>query len=403
MMGDPPVALPLSDRFRALSAGIFSLLLTLGVARFAYTPLLPLMQEQAGLGIAEAGWLAATNYAGYLTGAYLASLIQDLRLKYQLFRWGLVVGVLSTVLMGMTDNPWLWMISRFLAGLSGTAGMLLGTGLLLNWLIRNNLRSELGIHFSGIGLGMIGAAVLVELLTPALDWRQQWFVFTAVALVLLVPSLAWFPATDTTGLDQRGQRLEDRPPSLGYLRMFMAAYFCAGVGFVVSTTFIVAIITRLPGLETMGNAAFIAIGIGAAPACILWDFVARRLGTHDALILAAALQILGILAPTFSDDLVVNLMGALLFGATFVGMVSLVLTMAGRYYPTRPAKMMGRMTLAYGIAQIIAPAITGLLASRTGDYRVGLYLAAGFMVLGSLILVVMRLQHSSDRESAGAA
>jgi MFS family permease len=121
------------------------------------------------------------------------------------------------------------------------------------------------------------------------------------------------------------------------------------------------------------------------------------------LILAAALQILGILAPTFSDDLVVNLMGALLFGATFVGMVSLVLTMAGRYYPTRPAKMMGRMTLAYGIAQIIAPAITGLLASRTGDYRVGLYLAAGFMVLGSLILVVMRLQHSSDRESAGAA
>ena len=64
MMGDPPVALPLSDRFRALSAGIFSLLLTLGVARFAYTPLLPLMQEQAGLGIAEAGWLAATNYAG---------------------------------------------------------------------------------------------------------------------------------------------------------------------------------------------------------------------------------------------------------------------------------------------------------------------------------------------------
>jgi len=165
----------------------------------------------------------------------------------------------------------------------------------------------------------------------------------------------------------------------------------------VSTTFIVAIITRLPGLETMGNAAFIAIGIGAAPACILWDFVARRLGTHDALILAAVLQILGILAPTFSEDLVLNLLGAVLFGATFVGMVSLVLTMAGRYYPTRPAKMMGRMTLAYGIAQIMAPAITGLLASRTGDYRVGLYLAAGFMVLGSLILLVMRFQHPSER------
>jgi hypothetical protein len=44
-------------------------------------------------------------------------------------------------------------------------------------------------------------------------------------------------------------------------------------------------------------------------------------------------------------------------------MVSLVLTMAGRYYPTRPAKMMGKMTLSYGAAQIIGPAITGWLAA----------------------------------------
>lgn len=58
-------------RLKVLSAGIFSLLLTLGVARFAYTPLLPLMQQQAGLGVAQAGWLAAINYAGYLSGALL--------------------------------------------------------------------------------------------------------------------------------------------------------------------------------------------------------------------------------------------------------------------------------------------------------------------------------------------
>ena len=48
------------QRLKVLGAGIFSLVLALGVARFAYTPLLPLMQSEAGLGIAEAGWLAAT-------------------------------------------------------------------------------------------------------------------------------------------------------------------------------------------------------------------------------------------------------------------------------------------------------------------------------------------------------
>ena len=51
------------ERFKVLGAGIFSLILVLGVARFAYTPLLPIMQQQAGLGLAEAGWLAALNYA----------------------------------------------------------------------------------------------------------------------------------------------------------------------------------------------------------------------------------------------------------------------------------------------------------------------------------------------------
>ena len=88
------------ERFKVLGAGIFSLILVLGVARFAYTPLLPIMQQQAGLGLAEAGWLAALNYAGYLSGALIASLISDLVLKDRLYRIGLVVAIVSTAIKG---------------------------------------------------------------------------------------------------------------------------------------------------------------------------------------------------------------------------------------------------------------------------------------------------------------
>jgi MFS family permease len=95
------------------------------------------------------------------------------------------------------------------------------------------------------------------------------------------------------------------------------------------------------------------------------------------------------LLPVLHHSLFATLAGAWLFGATFVGIVSLVLTMAGRYYPGRPAKMMGRMTLAYGSAQIVVPAITGWLASRLGTYEAGLYLAAAVMVLGTGLLVVL--------------
>ena len=144
-----------SARLRVLTAGIFSLILTLGVARFAYTLLLPPMQAQAGLGVGAAGALAAINYAGYLSGALLAMLISDLRLKDRIYRIGLLVAVASTALMGLSQEPWVWAVSRYLGGLSSAAGMLLGAGLVLNWLMRHGHRGELGIHYSGIGLGIV--------------------------------------------------------------------------------------------------------------------------------------------------------------------------------------------------------------------------------------------------------
>lgn len=377
-------------RIQVMIAGIFSLLLTLGVARFAYTPLLPLMQQQAGLGVAEAGWLAAINYAGYLSGALLAMLGGDLVLKDRLYRLGLVVAVASTAMMGLSNDFTVWAISRYLAGLSSAAGMLFGAGLVLNWLIRHGHRSELGIHYSGIGLGVVLCSVAVAWMGDHLDWRGQWLALTLLGGLLAIPALAWLPIPPRSVASQGAQTWQDSPPTPAFLRLFMAAYFCAGIGYVVSTTFIVAIVERLPGLEGQGKWAFLAIGIAAAPASIVWDFVARRIGDLNALITAALLQIAGILLPVAGGGLVTTLAGALLFGGTFVGIVSLVLTMAGRYYPGRPAKMMGRMSLAYGSAQIAGPAVTGWLATRFGSYQVGLYLAAGIMVLGTVLLLLLK-------------
>lgn len=377
-------------RLKVMTAGIFSLLLTLGVARFAYTPLLPLMQQQAGLGVAEAGWLAAINYAGYLSGALLAMLGGDLVLKDRLYRLGLVVAVASTAMMGLSNDFTVWAISRYLAGLSSAAGMLFGAGLVLNWLIRHGHRSELGIHYSGVGLGVVLCSVAVAWMGEHLDWRGQWLALTAFGGLLAIPALAWLPVPPRSMASQGAQTWQDSPPSPAFLRLFMAAYFCAGIGYVVSTTFIVAIVERLPGLAGQGKWAFLAIGIAAAPASIVWDFVARRIGDLNALITAALLQIAGILLPLAGGGLATTLAGALLFGGTFVGIVSLVLTMAGRYYPGRPAKMMGKMSLAYGSAQIVGPAVTGWLATRFGSYQAGLYLAAGIMLLGTALLLLLK-------------
>lgn len=379
------------ERLKVLTAGVLSLILMVGIARFSYTPLLPIMQQQAGLGISDGGWLATINFTGYLCGALIASLISDLVIKDRLYRIGLVVAVLSTAGMGLTDNFWLWSVLRFLAGLSSAAGMLIGSGLILNWLIRHNYHSELGIHFSGIGLGIVLCSIAVELINPYFDWNEQWFLLTLLGSLILIPAWRWLPPPNTSALTNNGKAMVDAPPSSTFLRLLMVSYFCAGVGYVVTTTFIVAIIDQLPGLEGKGIWTFMIIGLAATPAAILWDLFARRFGNLNALICASVLQIIGILLPVIGEGLFWTIVGAILFGGTVVGMVSLVLTMAGRYYPTRPAKMMGKMTLSYGAAQIVAPAVTGLLAERNGNYNNGLYLAATMMVLGTVILLMLKV------------
>src|SRR5213595_1775561 len=53
-------------------AGLTALAVAMGIGRFAFTPILPLMQQDAGLSVAGGGWLASANYLGYLVGALSA-------------------------------------------------------------------------------------------------------------------------------------------------------------------------------------------------------------------------------------------------------------------------------------------------------------------------------------------
>ncbi|MFY0991202.1 YbfB/YjiJ family MFS transporter [Halomonas sp. C05BenzN] len=380
-----------SPRYRVLLAGVFSQLLCIGVARFAYTPLLPVMQQQTWLSDAQGGWVAALNYAGYMLGALVAASIHSIRLKDSLYRLTLLLAVLSTAGMALADSFWLWASMRFVAGFSSSGAMLLASGLILHWLIQHRQRGELGIHFAGLGLGILVAALAVELmLRVPLGWQAQWWGFTALAAVLLVPAWLWMPRPAKPSEGSGHRHRQAAPPSRTFMRLMLAAYFCAGYGYVISATFIVAIVEREPLLAGAGNWAFALVGLAAAPAVMLWDLVARWMGYLGALITAMALQVVGIVLPALTDSLAGVLLSAVLYGGTFLGCVSLVLTMAGRLYPQSPARLMGRMTLAYGAAQIVAPALTGMLAEATGHYDTGLWLAGGFVALGAVLLAWLR-------------
>lgn len=163
----------------------------------------------------------------------------------------------------------------------------------------------------------------------------------------------------------------------------MLAYFCAGYGYAVSSTFIVDVVEGTEGLRGQGGLAFLLIGLAATPAALIWDKIARKTGYLKALLAAYILNAIGIILPAINDTLPVVIISALLFGGTFIACVSLVLTMAGSFYPSNPAKFMGKMTLAYGTA----PVTTGYLVEAFGSYDIGLYLSATAVMIGTIFLL----------------
>lgn len=380
-----------------------SLILTLGIARFAYTPLLPIMQSQTGLGDATGGWLATFNYIGYMCGALIAASISNLQIKDTLYRIGLLLALVTTAGMAFSENMWLWGIMRFLAGLSSAAGLLIGSGLILNWLIRHNHRMELGIHFSGLGLGIVLSAIAVDLMATHLSWDQQWLALTAIGIMLFIPAWGWLPRPDNNPFTTSGVKMEDRPPQRGWIILLFSSYFCAGFGYVISATFLVVIVEAEPDLQGYGELAWLVVGMAAAPACFIWDRIARKTGELKALALAFALQIVGIILPTLFDaNLSLVLFSAALYGGTFIGIVSLMLTMMGKFYPTKPAKPMGKLTLSYGVAQIAAPALAGNLAEISGTYNGSLYLASVIMGIGLILVLILAARESADPRTAEA-
>lgn len=377
------------SRFTVLSSGIFALVLTMGVARFAYTPMLAHMQAQAAMGDALAGWLAGWNYLGYLSGVLLVTRLKDLMLKDRLYRIGLVLAVATTAMMALAESPLLWGASRYMAGLSTAAGLMLGSGLILNWLIRHGHRSELGLHFSGLGIGIVLGGLLVESAAPFLDWRGQWWLLTLAGALLLVPAWRWLPRPNQGTPLAAHQVDASGAPQPWWLWLLQGAYLCAGFGYAINATFTVLITDQQPALAGQGGLMWLLVGLAAAPAPVIWDWVARRLGYLRALQMAYLLQILGIVLPVLSGSLAAAVASSLLFGFTFIGIVSLVLTMVGVRYPAHPAQIMAKLTLGYGVAQIVAPVVAGELSELTGTFDGSLLMVTAIMVLGLLCLLAM--------------
>ena len=355
----------------------------MGIGRFVYTPILPHMAEALDLGPGGAGLIASANFAGYLLGALLAALPLRGGPRPWLFV-GLGLGVLTTGLMAAVTALPLFLFLRFAGGIASAIVLVFASTLVLERLARLGAARLVVLHFAGVGAGIALSALLVALIDAAGGgWRALWLAAALASLLLALPVPVLVPA---------GGRAQAAPTAAGGatesapgLRRLVVAYGLFGFGYVVTATFLVAIVRADP----MGRAAepFVwgLVGCAAAPSVWLWSRLGAWLGAAPAFALACLIEAVGVASSVLWPGMGGAALAAVLLGGTFVGITALGLAEARRLASARPARSLAVMTASFGLGQTVGPLIAGTLAGWTGGYTVASLLAALALVLAALL------------------
>jgi len=378
-----------------LIAGILALVVGVGVARFVFTSLLPAMLEDS-IDIAFAGVLASINYLGYLSGSIFSVFIKDIHSKVKYFRLGLVLCVVSSFVLGITENNIVWIIARLLAGFGAAMALVVGSSIVMLKLNLANKTKAMGIHFSGLGFSIvISDLVMRGVFHYGGNWKDAWLVLAIVGACFSCYS-AYILRFEKQPSNEIVKHKFDKSLFTPITIILILAYFTEGVGMVVQATFLPDIVNSLPGLEGYGGYVWLIVGIAGIPSCIVWMRLAHRFGSINIMMIAMLLQIVGILIPTLSSNIIMNLISGLLFGATFIGLVALFMNFGGQISKKNPVFIMGAITAAYGLGQIIAPLYCVVLIQKYNNYNFALYLTALIVTLGIGMLAYAKLKFKEE-------
>lgn len=367
----------------AALVGLLALASAMGIGRFSLTPMLPLMQADAGLTLTVGGWLATGNYIGYLLGALICIVLTPR--PALAIRWGLAGVGLTTLAMGFAAWPPLWLALRFLAG-AASAFVLVGTSAWAMPILRHHGKEEWSGHvFAGVGIG-IAFAGLFGLAAGIDAWssRLTWIVLGVVSIVLA--GLLWRPlgaeALPATPAQAGEGRALPRPAIIAAL-----CYGAFGFGYIIPATFLPALAKGYIDSPAMFGLIWPVFGAAAALSTLASGRLGRGLAPWQLWTRAKWVLAAGVLAPA----LVVNV-PTLLFSAVCVGGTFMIITMAGIKEALRlggaPAPLaIGVMTAAFGAGQIAGPLTVSLLARSGHAFALASLIAVASLVAGNCVLL----------------
>lgn len=362
--------------------------IAMGVGRFAFTPILPLMQRDLGISNSIAGWLAGLNYLGYLAGAVLCSSTPRF-LRSRFFGISaLFLSVATTFCMGLAGSVFWWGTLRLISGVASAVLFIIISTEVGASLVRRGHGHWLGVLYGGIGSGIVLSGLVIPWLDRLGQWNGAW---TGMgALTALLALLGFFIVRGKPDDQQISTEKEHEARSLICLWPLAVAYFFEGLGYIVSATFIVAIIALTPGLESYASYSWVAVGLAAVPSTILWPLISRYIGRKKALLAAYAIQASGIFVSIYADTVIEVMYAAITFGATFLGIVALTLAEGNLRMKHDQKRATAILTASFSIGQILGPIAAGFVADMQEGFTLPLLLASICLMIGWLFTAIDR-------------
>jgi MFS family permease len=346
--------------------GLAALAVAMGIGRFAFTPLLPMMQDDAGVSLAQGGYLASANYLGYLAGALWA--IRPARADVAI-RAALLAIALSTFAMGYAHGMLAWTVLRALAGVASAWALVHVS----SWALQ---QAPAGIVFSGVGWGIaLAGVVCLALMHAGASASQAWIALGAIALA--VTALVW-------PMVGREQSIRTTRPDFSWTAdrvRLVICYGAYGFGYIIPATFVPAMAKAVIDDPAVFGWAWPLFGATAAVSTL---FAAghgnRRVWTIAALAMAA-----GVAAPLVAPGAAGILASALLVGGTFVVITMVGMQEAREVAGANAASLIAAMTAAFAAGQVAGPLVVSYLVQRSG-FGTALALASAVLVLSAIAL-----------------
>lgn len=404
-----------SDRQQIIFCFILAstaLAVAMGIGRFAFTPILPLMIQEGTVHLAQTAWLSSSNYIGYLVGAL--SLLKSKR--HPLFVvLGLTLVTLTTWLASLSSFDWL-LVLRFLAGVASAWVLVSISAFAINWLKSRQIASS-GLIYTGVGIGITLTGLICSYFifqsatatiaaqssfSPLSSRLWQYLGVIALLATLLVTFLlakinsqpATIAAASTAAAETSLTKATHTNPTASItpaklkLANVLTAYGLFGFGYILPATFLPQI-----AKQWLSGQSYLLIwpffGLAAALSVVLSQGLQRRYNNFSLLGVWRVSQIImavGTLLPALWQSLTGLMLSALMVGGTFM-----VVTMAGlqvaasqvTHYPKY--NLSALMTASFAFGQLIGP-LTALVATGKNIWLALLPVSAIVLLIGVALL-----------------